>query len=120
VSTNIERPPAHEAHDALAGGLASSFEPAADDEPPATLGALPVGARLVVRCRKDWRAATVAAFEEKEDEAITRVVLNVASPNGHTYRLRRPTDSPLNYHGHIPLLGEGHWRVGFVRYDVRW
>ena len=120
MSTNIERPPGHEAPDALTGGLASSAGDAAADAQAQTLGALPVGARLIVRCRKDWRAATVAAFEAKEDDATTRVVINVASPSGHTYRLRRPHDAPLNYHGHIPLLGEGHWRVGLVRYDVRW
>lgn len=105
---------------ALTGGLASSTEPAATTEAQtSTLGSLPVGARLVVRCRKDWRAATVAAFEETE-ERPARVVLNVASPSGHTYRLRRPPDSLLSYHGAIPLLGEGHWRVGLVRYDMRW
>ncbi len=117
MSTTLERPPGWEAFDALTGGLSSSVEPPTTTEGAArTLGSLPVGARLVVRCRKDWRAATVAAVETE----AARVVLNVASPSGHTYRLRRPMDSPLNYHGHIPLLGEGHWRVGLVRYDVRW
>jgi hypothetical protein len=80
----------------------------------ATLGSLPVGARLILRCRADWRAATVSAFE------VERVVLNVASPTGHTYRVRRPHDSPLAFDGGIPLLGEGCWRAGLARYDVRW
>jgi hypothetical protein len=81
-----------------------------------TLGSLPVGARLVMRCRKDWRAASVAAFEPD----VARVVLSVASPSGHTYRVRRPSDSPLAFHGAIPLLGEGSWRVQLARYDLRW
>ncbi|MDT5295130.1 MAG: hypothetical protein QOJ76_2010 [Acidobacteriota bacterium] len=82
----------------------------------ATLGSLPVGARLVLRCRADWRTATVAAFDAERG----RVVLNVASPSGHTYRVRRPQDSPLAHEGHVPLLGEGCWRAGLARYDVRW
>jgi hypothetical protein len=82
----------------------------------ATLGSLPVGARLILRCRADWRAATVASFEPN----AARVVLNVASPNGHTYRVRRPANAQLAYDGHFPVLGEGEWRAGLARYDVRW
>ena len=82
-------------------------------EPPA-LGSLPVGARLILRCRADWRAATDAAFEPE------RIVLSVASPAGHTYRVRRPFDSPLAFDGGIPVLGEGCWRAGLARYDLRW
>ena len=81
-----------------------------------TLGSLPVGARLILRCRADWRAATVAAFEME----LGRVVLNVASPKGGTYRVRRPADAALSQDGHIPVLGQGHWRAGLARYDVRW
>jgi hypothetical protein len=81
-----------------------------------TLGSLPVGARLVLRCRADWRAATVAAFEPE----LCRVVLNVASPGGGTYRVRRPADAALTHDGHVPLLGDGHWRAGLARYDARW
>ncbi len=88
----------------------------AEDVPAATLGSLPVGARLILRCRADWRAATVASFERE----LGRVVLNVASPGGHTYRVRRPADAPLAYDGHFPVLGEGPWRAGLARYDVRW
>lgn len=120
MSTTLERPPATEALDALAGGLAASGETTDEGPRPLTLGSLPVGARLVVRCRKDWRAATIAGREVKEGDVEPRVVLNVASPSGHTYRLRRPHDSLLAHEGAVPLLGEGHWRVGLVRYDPRW
>jgi hypothetical protein len=132
------------AHDATPGGLSTSatgfgelifangIEDGIDEpttapesqtlEPPTptrelesrTLGSLPVGARLVLRCRADWRAATVAAIEPE------RVVLNVASPKGHAYRVRRPSDSPLTLDGGIAVLGEGCWRAGLVRYDARW
>ena len=100
------------AHEAPPGGLLLSTE----DVPAATLGALPVGARLILRCRADWRAATVASFEPD----AARVVLNVASPGGHTYRVRRPADAALAHDGHLPVLGEGQWRAGLARYDVRW
>ena len=93
-------------------------QPEANQPDPAapTLGSLPLGARLVLRCRKDWRTATVAFI----DAATARVVLSVGSPSGHTYRLRRPSDAPLNFDGHVPVLGEGQWRAGLARYDVRW
>ena len=106
MSTTSERPPDAEAQDAATGGLQTSG--------PVTLGSLPVGARLILRCRADWRAATVSAFEAE------RVVLNVASPGGHTYRVRRPSDTPLAFDGGIPVLGEGCWRAGLARYDLRW
>lgn len=107
MSASFERSPDEAAAAAADGDLFPS---------PATLGSLPLGARLILRCRKDWRAAAVCAFEPE----LGRVVLLVASPSGHTYRLRRPADSPLTLDGLIPVLGEGHWRSGLVRYDLRW
>jgi hypothetical protein len=91
-------------------------EPSAAERVP-TLGSLPVGARLVLRCRKDWRDAAVAFVEPD------RVVLSVNSPTGHSYRVRRPTDAPLFLDGPVPVLGDStplSWRAGRVRYDVRW
>ena len=112
MSTEPTRPPEAEPTALADGGL---FPSQADDAAP-TLGSLPLGARLILRCRKDWRVATVAFV----DSATDRVVLSVGSPNGHTYRLRRPADSPLTHDGPIPVLGEGQWRSGLARYDVRW
>jgi hypothetical protein len=110
-----ERPPEACAQEAPPDGLSLSVLDVALTE-PTTLGSLPVGARLILRCRADWRAATVASFETQ----LGRVVLNVASPHGHTYRVRRPADATLAYDGHLPILGEGQWRAGLARYDVRW
>lgn len=95
---------------ALPGGLRVSPE----DEQAQTLSALPTGARLILRCRKDWRDATVSVITP---EAVT---LLVNSPSGRTYRVRRPPDAPLSFHGMIPILGEGCWQAGFARYDARW
>ncbi|HEU4595662.1 MAG TPA: hypothetical protein VFS10_11015 [Pyrinomonadaceae bacterium] len=113
MSTELQRSPDAEPQALDADDLFPSSRP---DAETATLGSLPLGARLVLRCRKDWRTATVAFI----DETTARVVLSVGSPSGHTYRLRRPFDSPLTHDGPIPVLGEGHWRAGLARYDVRW
>lgn len=123
MSTNFQGPPDAEAVALLApGGLDSSPADAPAEIPdaaeiPRTLSSLPVGARLVLRCRKDWRVATVSAVDP------FGVRLNVASPTGHTYRVRRPADSALTYQGPIPLLGEvtaAGWRAALARYDARW
>ena len=111
LSVNITRPPGEADQRALAPGGLDIFE---QTETVLTLGSLPVGARLVLRCRKDWRDAVVAAVSL---EAIT---LSVGSPSGHTYRVRRPHDSLLLLDGSIPVLGEGCWRTHRVRYDLRW
>ena len=112
LSANVERPPdvAAALTGAASGGLDVS-EPSVDD---LTLGSLPVGARLILRCRKDWRDACIAAISEEE------ITLSVSSPSGHTYRVRRPHTSPLTRDGSIPVLGEGSWRNLRVRYDLRW
>lgn len=90
-----------------------------------TLGALPVGARLVVRCRADWRAAVVS------EKSLEKITLKVCSPFGSTYRLRRAPDLILILDGVIPVLLKdacetddetriAFWRAGFARYDMRW
>lgn len=115
MSTTFERPPDETAIklSQTSGGLDSSPAIA----PAATLATLPLGAHLVVRCRKDWRTATVVAL------AIDQITLSVSSPTGRTYRLRRPPDALLTFDGHVPLLGAtaaSCWRAGLARYDVRW
>ncbi|HEY0404396.1 MAG TPA: hypothetical protein VGC89_01630 [Pyrinomonadaceae bacterium] len=95
----------------LNGGLSVSL---AAPAMPQTLGALPTGARLILRCRKDWRDATISAVNA---EAVT---LSVNAPSGRTYRVRRPPDAVLSFESAFPVLGEGSWRAGFARYDARW
>jgi hypothetical protein len=79
-----------------------------------TLARLPIGAHLILRCRKDWRDATVVAV------TLEAVTLSVGTPRGRTYRVRRPPDARLSFEGEIPVLGEGSWRAGFAKYDIRW
>ena len=86
--------------------------------PPATLASLPLGGRLLIRLKKDWRAAAVV---RRIDEIA---VLSVASPGGHSYRVRRPLDAGLGYDGKIPFLvcefDAEPWRQNFSSYDLRW
>lgn len=79
------------------------------------LADLPVGARLLVRSKTDWRFATVTRTNPE------KITLTVCSPSGRTYRLRREPDLTLNLDGPIPIAGElGSWRAGMARYDLRW
>ena len=112
MGAKIERPPGATAAFAAAapGGLKVSAGPGE----VLTLGSLPVGARLILRCRKDWRDASISAASP---EGIT---LSVGSASGHTYRVRRPHDSLLFLDGSIPVLGEGCWRASRISYDSRW
>ena len=111
MSANVERPPVEADNKATAQGGLDVFE---KGENVLTLGSLPVGARLILRCRKDWRDASVAAV------SLETITLSVGSPSGHTYRVRRAPDSLLFLDGSIPVLGEGGWRALRVRYDLRW
>ncbi len=78
------------------------------------LNTLPIGAKLLVRCKSDWRMAVVSAnFEGK-------TTLQICSPKGRTYRKRCAAETFIIYDGAIPLLGEGVWRDELVKYDFRW
>jgi hypothetical protein len=120
LSITFERPPDDSAIALLApGGLDSStvIEAAVEAVMATTLAALPLGAHLLLRCRKDWRTATIVRIE------LEKITLSVSSPTGRTYRMRRPPDAPLTFDGSIPLLGKtasSCWRAGLARYDVRW
>lgn len=81
------------------------------------LASLPIGSRLVVRSRTDWRFAAVSKIADE------RIVLTVCSPTGRTYRLRREMDTVVAFDGIIPFLihdEKENWRDNFTRYDVRW
>ncbi len=82
-----------------------------------TLRELPIGARLLIRSKTDWRAAVVSQFYEE------KATLIVCSPTGRTYRLRRLLELEIIFDGKIPILKsdlEDTWRDNFSKYDVRW
>ncbi len=81
------------------------------------LNELPIGSRLIVRSRTDWRFAAVSKISEE------RIVLTVCSPSGRTYRLRREMDAEISIEGSIPSLVYDEpedWRGNLGIYDHRW
>jgi hypothetical protein len=84
---------------------------------PKTLGEFPIGSRLLIRSKKDWRTAVVSQFSEE------KATLIVCSPSGRTYRLRRNLEVEIVFDGKIPILkieSEENWRENFTKYDFRW
>lgn len=82
-----------------------------------TLGEFPLGGRLLVRSKKDWRVAVVS---RKTDEFIS---LSIATPRGYNYRIRRTAETVIEFDGVIPFLVKDDsepWRENFSGYDVRW
>ena len=110
ANLNIEGPPEIKLSNAVSDGPHAVPTP----EQIMTLADLPLYAHLILRCRKDWRDATIVFISPEE------ATLSVRSPTGRTYRLRRSLSSTLIFDGPIPLLGAGSWRAGLARYDARW
>ena len=82
-----------------------------------TLASIPLGGRLLIRSKTDWRVAVVSRIGED------KITISVASPTGYNYRLRRPLDAVVDFDGRIPyLIAEAAetWRENFSSYDVRW
>jgi hypothetical protein len=82
-----------------------------------TLASIPLGGRLLIRSKKDWRVAVVSRISED------KITISVASPGGHCYRLRRPIDAEIIFDGGIPFLKMDSmetWRENFSSYDSRW
>lgn len=81
------------------------------------LGAMPIGARLMVRSKTDWRLAAITRIT---DDVVT---ISVVSASGRTYRIRRDTAAEVEMDGDIPALHSENtdsWRENFVRVDLRW
>ena len=82
-----------------------------------TLREMPIGSRLLIRTRADWRSAVISQFGEE------KAVISVCSPTGRTYRLRRDLETEIIFDGGIPILKierEENWRENFTKYDFRW
>lgn len=83
---------------------------------PKILADLPIGSRLLVRSKENWRSAVISKVIEET------VTLIVSSPSGFSYRLRRNLETEIFFDGEFPMLenSEEDWRENFVKYDVRW
>jgi hypothetical protein len=81
-----------------------------------TLADLPIGSRLLVRSKVDWRTAAISKIVDE------KVTLTVASPTGFSYRLKRTLDTEIHFDGIFPILtiSEENWRENFTKYDLRW
>ncbi len=80
------------------------------------LAGLPIGSRILVRSKKDWRSAVISKIIEET------VTLIVSSPTGYSYRLRRHLETVIFFDGNLPILevtGE-NWRENYTTYDRRW
>jgi hypothetical protein len=100
-------------------GIRHSAEGFEAPETPIKLSELPIGARLLVRSRTDWRTAAIARFVEE----TKMVVLTARSPSGHSYRLRRDCETEVMFEGGFAILpadAEDTWRENFSPYDSRW
>ena len=81
------------------------------------LSDIPIGGRVLVRSRVDWRTAVVSRIT---DEGIT---LSVASPKGRNYRLRRTAEHAVGIANGLPFLvseTRENWNENFAVYDSRW
>ncbi len=83
---------------------------------PKILADLQIGARLLIRSKKDWRSAVISKVIE---ETVTIIV---ASPSGYSYRLRRNLNTEIFFDGEMPILENSNenWRDNFTKYDFRW
>ncbi len=80
------------------------------------LADFPIGSRLLVRSKKDWRSAVISKVIEQT------VTLIVSSPTGFSYRLRRNLQTEIFFDKEIPILESSseNWRENFAKYDLRW
>lgn len=82
-----------------------------------TLGQLPVGGRIMVRSRIDWRTAVISKH------GVEKTTLAVASAKGRCYRLFRAADSKVLIDGNVAVLSsdaDDRWRENFLKPDSRW
>lgn len=80
------------------------------------LADLPIGSRLLVRSKTDWRSGAISKIVQ---EIVT---ITVASPSGFSYRLRRNIHTEIFFDGEMPILeySDENWRDNFAKYDFRW
>jgi hypothetical protein len=81
-----------------------------------TLADLPIGSRLLVRSKIDWRTAAISKIVDES------VILIVSSPTGFSYRLKRTLQTEIYFDGILPILtnDQENWRENFTKYDLRW
>ena len=81
------------------------------------LSDLPLGGRLLIRSRTNWRVGVIASI------AVDVITISVASPKGRNYKIRRDPQNSIAITKGFCFLGEGkveEWTENFAIYDPRW
>ena len=81
------------------------------------MGEIPLGGRILVRSKTDWRTAVVSRIAEGQ------ITLSISSPRGRNYRLRRTEEAIVIRFGQLAILKYEQpedWRQKFSPYDRRW
>lgn len=81
------------------------------------LSELPVGTRLLIRTKKDWRSAVISRVGE------TDVALRVCCSSGRTYWTKRASEMPVVREENIfrlETIADEDWRANFAKFEVRW
>jgi hypothetical protein len=82
-----------------------------------TLSDLPVGTRLLIRTKKDWRSAVISRTGE------TDVALRVCCSSGRTYWTKRASEMFVVREENIfrlETIADEDWRTNFAKFEVRW
>ncbi len=81
------------------------------------LSELPVGTRLLIRTKKDWRSAVISRVGE------TDVALRVCCSSGRTYWTKRASEMSVVREENIfrlETIADEDWRANFAKFEVRW
>ena len=81
------------------------------------LSELPVGTRLIIRTKKDWRSAVISRISE------TGVALRVCCSSGRVYRTKRAPEMEVIQEENIfrlETIADEDWRENFAKFEVRW
>jgi hypothetical protein len=82
-----------------------------------TLSELPVGTRLLLRTKTDWRSAVISRVGE------TSIALRVCCSSGRSYWTKRAPELSVVQEANIFRLAtivEEDWRTNFAKFEVRW
>jgi hypothetical protein len=78
---------------------------------------LPVGTRLILRTKTDWRSAVISRIGE------SGVSLRVCCSSGRVYWTKRASEMEVLLEENIfrlETIVEEDWRTNFARFEMRW
>ncbi len=78
---------------------------------------LPVGTRLIIRTKTDWRSAVISRIGE------SGVSLRVCCSTGRVYWTKRASEMEVILEENIfrlETIVEEDWRTNFAKFEVRW